>query len=713
MAKGLSKILTCVGAMGKPLACQLILISFLSAYSFAAEGPDGEPQSSGAERAAGSEPPLAPENAPPSGVNPLVVPQRPVFSMPQMRTNRQERLEAGTAVLNFSEANLRDILRTITELTGVDFILAPGINARISVQTAKPIAKKDVFSVFESVLEVNGLSAVKTGAYYKIVPAQGARQRALELMTNRDPQAIPAGDRMINMVVPVDFIPANDLIQIVKPMLSPAGNITSFPKANTLIITDTASNLKGILGIVNTLDVDVFEKTEITLVPVKSVDVKTMHKELTEVFSVLGLGKDTPQFAIMPIERLNSLLVFSSAPLLTDYAKEWVEKLDKASNSEGASVHIYYVRNDKATNIKSVLDQLYSDKKGAPAAFASPGAQGVVQTNQAGAGAAGHAKYDGASDAPKIHIYEPSNALIIQASMADYQNMLNTIKELDRLPKQVLIDALIMEIKLDESTKYGIQWSLLTGNVNIQQNTGLVTSALTSPKGNISIPTGAAPSGLSILATDSSRFFGLVQALASRGKVDVLSNPHIMVKNYEKASINVGSDEPVATQSTQTAVTGTAGIVQNIEYRKTGVILTVTPQITEGGMVAMSIRQEVSDKSTDRTVGNAVYPSFTKREAETSIVARDRETLVIGGLIQEKNDNSHTGIPWLSDIPLLGSLFRLTTNTTSKTELVILLTPRVASDTEQAASAADAFQSRLDELKKSLEEKRKKEAPKP
>jgi len=205
----------------------------------------------------------------------------------------------------------------------------------------------------------------------------------------------------------------------------------------------------------------------------------------------------------------------------------------------------------------------------------------------------------------------------------------------------------------------------------------------------------AAPTGLAAFLTDGSRFFGILQALASDGKVKVLSNPHIMVKNYEKASINIGSDEPVATQSTQTAVTGTAGLIQNIEYRKTGVLLTVTTQITEGGMIALTVRQEVSNKSTDRTVGNAVYPSFSKREAETSVVSKDGETILIGGLIDENKDVTKSGVPLLKDIPLLGNLFRFTNITESRTELAILLTAKVIANPETAASVSDEFKKRV------------------
>lgn len=613
----------------------------------------------------------------------------------QPEQSRQQKLVTGTAVLNFSEANLKDILRTIAEITGENFIIAPGVSAKISVQTTKPVPKKDIFSIFESILEVNGLAAVKSGSYYKIVPAPSAKQRELGILNRPQLSDVPAGDAMMNVIIPVEFISANELMQIVKPMLSQAGNITLYSKSNTLILTDIASNIKKSLEIVAVFDVDAFQRMHIEMVPVRNVDIKTLNKELTDVFSALGFGKDTAQLSIVPIERLNSLVILSSGTELLTSVKDWIGRLDTITSGEGSSsINIYYVQNDKASTLKTILEQVFAGKK--PQAPAS----GQPALAQATVPQPALREHGAASEEIKIFIYEPSNALIIQASQRDYQNILGTLRELDKVPKQVLIDALIVEVKLDESTKFGIQWSALTGNVNIQQNTGIFSTILNNPNGAISTPIGLnAPSGLTALATDSSRFFAVIQALASTGKINVLSNPHIVVKNYEKASINVGSDEPVATQSTQTAVTGTSGLIQNIEYRKTGVLLTVIPHITEGGMVAMTLRQEVSDKSTDRTVGDRTYPSFTKREAETSVVAKDRETLIIGGLIQERKDKTDSGIPFLSRIPLLGNLFKFSSVTNGKTELVILITPRVISDTKQAATATDEIKSKMQGLR--------------
>lgn len=636
--------------------------------------------------------------------NAETLPSPPVFSVPPRAVNRYDglRAEPGTAVLNFNEAGIRDILRTIGELTGKNFILAPGVNARLSVQTARPVPRDEVFGIFESLLEVNGLAAVRSGQYYKIVPAANARQYSISVAGGSGKGNPGAAEGMTSLVVPVEFISANDLITVLKPMVSAAGNVTAVPKSNTVIITDTAPNVKNHLELIRILDVDAFERFDVSIIPLKNVDVKTMHRELTDVLGALGMGKDSTQLMVIPIERLNSLVVISAPGGPKESVAKWIESLDVPSSSESSSLHIYYVKNDKASNLKSLLEQVYEGKKTVAVATASSAAG----QPHSGAEAQAVSKSVASSDnGLNIYIYEPANAIVLKSSQGEYLSVLEILKELDRPPRQVLIDALIAEVKLDESTRFGIQWSVLSGDFNIQQNTGLFSTVIQNPGVAISSPIGsAAPAGLSVFATDSSRFFAAIQALATDGKVDILSNPHIVVKNYEKASISVGSDEPVSTQSSQTAVTGTSGIIQNIEYRKTGVILTVVPHITDSGMVAMSIRQEVSDKSTDRTIGNATYPSFAKREAETAVVARDKETLVIGGLIQERFDNSSSGIPFFSKVPIIGNLFKASTNSRSKTELVILLKPTVLSSPEDAAIATREFRDKLKAVKRQLKE---------
>ncbi len=633
------------------------------------------------------------------------------------RSGKATRVKKGMALLNFSDAGIKEVIRTISKITGKNFILSPEVLTRkISIRTTKPIRKRDVFGIFETILSVNGLSAVKTGDYYTIVTSKVAKQRGIELLTERDPSKIPHGDSMINVLVPIRFINAKDVVVLLKPSLSPGGNIVNYPKGNTLIITDMASNIKQFLTLIDKLDVDLFTKLNVSLIHVDNVDVTTLSKELIDIFSILGYGKDTNQFHAIPIERFNSLIVFSSSKELLASAEKWIGQLDKGSSTNEVTTHIYYVKNDKASNIIDLLGKLYSEDEnvdfstgsGAAAPAKALGAKPAPQTQKAKpAGAAAGAK---GNYKPKtkhvmdILIYEPSNAIIIRSSERDYQYVLKTIRKLDRMPKQVLIEALVVEVALDESTKYGIQWSALTGNVGIQNNAGPFSSTVDNPNSIISTPIGlAAVGGLNVLATDAKTFFTFLQAFASKGKVNVLSNPHILVQNYAKASISVGSDEPIATQSTQTAVTNTASLIQSIEYRRTGIILTVSPQITDGGVVAMTVHQEISDVSTSRVVGDGTFPSFTNRDAETSVVIKDGETIAIGGLIDTKKNKTHSGIPLISKIPFLGELFKFTSITNDRTELVILITPRVILNSEDAASMTGGMKLKLSSLKKLID----------
>lgn len=607
------------------------------------------------------------ETPQPQAVQPAIPPKATQPETPPPSSQEQP----GTIVLNFEDADLKDVLQTIGEITGENFIIAPGVTAKITVQTSKPILTRDVFGIFESIIEVYGLSAIKAGAFYKIVPSNTARQRSIEILQGKDAKGLPSGDRIVTQVVPIEFISANDLFPILQPMLSPAGNIMNYPKANTLIIADILSNIKKILDITEILDVDTFKKMQIEVFTLKNTTTRTIQKELTDIITPLGIG----QFALIPLERFNSIVVFSPSSRLIESIREWIERLDRNVSEDAAPIHFYYVKNDKAANIKALLEQIF---------ILRPPPTGVRIEGEI-----------------RLYTYDPANALLIQATPNDYNTIMETIKKLDNQPKQVLIEALIAEVSLSDSTNFGIQWSILSGNVNAQgPNPSIIgSSALTM--GTLPKPSSLSPpSGLSFLVTDSSKFFSIIQALASEGKVNILSNPHIVVKNNDKAFINVGKDIPVATQSQQTSITGTTGIIQNIEYKKTGVILTVAPQINEERGVILNIKQEVSDIAENITVGQTgfTYPSFTKRESETTVITKDGEALVIGGLIKEDKRESYTGIPLLMDIPILGYLFRYTTHSTARTELVILLIPKVMDGNAEAANITEEFKKRVEEM---------------
>ncbi|MFQ5353311.1 MAG: secretin N-terminal domain-containing protein [Thermodesulfobacteriota bacterium] len=270
------------------------------------------------------------------------------------------RAKKGTAILNFSDAMIKNVIMTISEITGNNYILSPEvINRKISIRTTKPIKKGDISGIFDTILAVNGLASVKTGDYYTIVPAKSAIQSNIRLYTGSDPRNIPGGDAMINLLVPIEFISALDVLEIIKPSLSAGGNIAHYPLANTLIITDTASKVKKFLALIDEIDIDLFEKLNVSLVHINNVDVKTLSQELIDIFDVLGYEKKSHQFSAVPLERFNSIILFSSNKKLMASARKWIEELDKNSSSDEITTHIYYVQNDKASNIRGVLTEIY------------------------------------------------------------------------------------------------------------------------------------------------------------------------------------------------------------------------------------------------------------------------------------------------------------------------------------------------------------------
>ncbi|MBI5893493.1 MAG: type II secretion system secretin GspD [Deltaproteobacteria bacterium] len=622
------------------------------------------------------------EPPPPAEVPPQIAPLAPLKPIQPVQPEKppqpptQEGIAQpaeGTIVLNFVDADLKDILQTVGEITGENFMYSPGIGGKITIQTSKSIQTKDVFGIFESILEMNGLAAVKTGPFYKIVASPTARQKSLEILKGRDANALPFGDKIAMHIVPIEFISINDITPIIAPLLSPAGNITPYPKSNILIITDILSNVKKVMDIINIFDVDLFKRMEMYSYTPKNLDIKSLNKELNDLLVALGVERESKQLIFMPLERLNNLLIFAANKQLLNSVKEWIEKLDQPNNSR---VYTYYAKNDKAANLKNIIDQL----------LPKLGLEDVASI--------------------KIISYDIANSLIIQASAKDFKTISETLKQFDKPVKQVLIDAVIAEVGLTDKTQFGIQWSIIgafdNNKVITQQNTGVISATIDT---GVSATT-TLSSGLSALISDKHKFFAAIQAFTGEDTVNVLSNPHIMVKNNEKAYINVGEDKPIATSTTTSTTTGTT---QNIEYRKTGVILTVTPQISEGGTVLLNIKEEVTSSGAGATVAEKSYPSFSTKLAETSVIVSSGQTIIIGGLIKEENTKNYSGIPLLSKIPILGYLFRNTTDKIDKTELVLFITPHVVNSPEEALTVTEEFKKKLVGLKEVLKGKGEKE----
>lgn len=574
---------------------------------------------------------IKPEEKPPPPISPQPTPEKFVL-------------------LNFDDADLRDIITLVSDVTGLNFIIAPGVTAKITIYSTKKIPASELFSIVESILEVNGLAVVKSENFYIIVPK------------GREPSLI--------------------------------------------------------------------NSTRIRIFNPKNVDVRTLSRELMNIINTITFGREG--ISLIPLERLNELIIFSPNEKFLKTIEEWAKKLDEEIVPRGLTTFVYPVRNVKVKEIAEVLKAIYETKEGVkpatkpatPTPTIAPKSTQTPQTTQ---------KVEvfetrGTGEI-KIVVYEPTNSIVILASFADYKQIVETIKMLDVYPRQVLIEVLIAEVTLTDETRFGIQWSLLSqGKANVFGEThtfeGLSqfrpgTSLYSVEESPLppSISGGLTPAigGYSYLLYEAGRLTAMLHALATEGKVNVLSSPHLLVKDNQEASIDIGSEVPISTGVTQQVTGAQTPLSQSIQYKTVGVKLKMKPVINDEGTVVLDITQEVSEQSTDVNVGGLSYPSFSKREAKTAIVVSHSQSIVIGGIMKEISKRDYEGIPLLSKIPLIGNLFRYTVNKNEKTELIILLTPHVIENKIDVDVITQKFKEKVKDLKKPLrklekeEEKRKME----
>jgi general secretion pathway protein D len=637
------------------------------------------------------------------------------FTPEQIKAFLSKQKEEDHIILNFDNAALRDVINTISSITGENFILTPGLDARITIYSAGKIPTREALSVFESVLEVNNMALVKSGRFYKIVPIATAKQKPIEVQKGNEAEAVLSKDRTITQIVQVEYVPAAEISTVLQPMLSQFGSIIPNPRNNLLIINDTASNIKRLLSILKEIDVDAFKNTRMGFFQPKFSDVNSLSQEILEILSSLNLTQHG--VAVIPMERINSLIVFTSSPSLLKIIEGWLKKLDEQVTTD-QNIFVYPVQNVKAENIAEVLKTIYETEDGVKpkprTTRKAPAPTGKAPRRQTRL----PVKSQGQTPSSRVEIviFEPTNSLVILAPPGIYRDIKDTIKKLDIYPLEVLIEVIIAEVTLTDSDQFGIQWSALH-SVHIEGDkdfTGLVQGrsgnapsyTLPLTLGTGTTPASLTASGFSYLLFKPDRLIAMLHALASKGKVNILSSPRLLVRNQEEASIEVGEDIPTATSSTQTAITTTATLTQNIEYKTVGVKLKIKPTINDEKTIVLDIEQEVSDKLPNVTVGQEgfSYPAFSTRKTKTSIIVPDKQTIVIGGIIKEKKDKNYQGIPILSSIPILGNLFRYTVDTKTKTELIILLTPHVITNRTEADVLTMEFLEKLKEIKDYLKE---------
>jgi general secretion pathway protein D len=459
---------------------------------------------------------------------------------------------------------------------------------------------------------------------------------------------------------------------------------------------------------------------KVRIYPVLNADVTEIAKEMERIFSSFEVSTKSGRgvgITFTPITRINSLLVVSSIPNIFEKVEGWLRELDKTP-AEGTKlgVFVYYVQNAKAKDLADVLKQIFVATKEKKEEFKEkvvtpePTPRGVRPPTTTTPTSPPSKEEAAAVPEGEINIVvdETNNALVIRAFQRDYKNILETVKKLDIYPKQVLIEVMVAEITLDDTTQFGVEWSkFLTSNPPNAQE--IAMGSKRPPADPFSEALTAVGMRYSIVDLGG-RVSAAVYAAATRGQLNVISSPHIIASNNKEAKIQIGTSQPILTNTYTTTATGTPGVVEGtIEYKDVGIILTVTPRVSDGGLVTLEITIEDSSVDTTSlgTLGN--IPVFKKKTAKTILSVLESQMIVIGGLIEDSKNVTKSGIPFLSRIPIIGALFGKHVYTTGKTELILLMIPHIITDHTQSNAVTREFREKVEGIKKELEKREQKE----
>jgi general secretion pathway protein D len=629
-------------------------------------------------------------------------------------------------VLNFDNADIYEVIRVMAEMMNINYIIDPRVKGVVNIRTSGQISQKDIFPVFQTILKMNGATAVPKGIIYEIVPFGDAKKLFARPTAGRDAGRTLDEEKYTIQIITLKFIPATEVSKMIKPFLSDGADIVEYPQKNLLIVGDMASNIRKSLDIIELFDEDIFSEMRVRIYPIHNADVNEVAKEMERIFSSLEVSLKSGRgvgITFTPIVRINSLLAVSSIPGIFDKVQRWVKDLDRIPG-EGTqlSVFVYYVQNGKAKDLADVLKQVYVPVKGAKAegkeraitpapggaAPTTPSPRGVrpsPTTPSTPASPASAREEGGGVPEGDINIVvdETTNALIIRAYHRDYKAILETIKKLDIYPKQVLIEVLLAEVTLDDSNKYGLEWSTFSDSFTRAGR----SYSYTLGAGGI-VPQTSMVTGLRYAITSVDRLAAAISASATEDRLRVISSPHILASNNKEARIQIGRSEPILTNTYTTTGTTSTGVVEGtIEYKDIGIILIVTPRISDGKLVTMDISVESSTVGKTALGNLPEVPFFPKKTAKTTLSIMEKQTVVIGGLIEEKRENIKTGIPYLSKIPVLGALFGYHTNMLNKTETVLFLTPHVIGDMGDSERVTEEFREKVYSIQKELEKKKK------
>jgi general secretion pathway protein D len=650
----------------------------------------------------------------------------------------------GGVVLNFEGADLREVVRNILgEILNETYTIDPAVGGTVTIRTSSGIPREALPATLETLLRMNGATMVKSGGIYMVVPQAAAVRGNVTPQLGTSTRALPPGFSV--QIVPLKYVGVREMLRILEPFARDAQAVRPDELRNMLVLSGTERELRHLMDTIDMFDVDWMAGMSAGVFTLKNSDVKQVMTELEKIVGDRNTSPITGILKIVPIERMNALLVVTPQPAYLEEVKKWIERLDRGGEGAGPQFYVYHLQNTRSERLAPLLQQAFTGRvsqqaapssptlaPGTPAGtivnpptfqaqpavpVANPGTPptaAAVVVNQAPGGPGNQGQGTGIVRNLQVVADKDANTLLFVATAGEYAIIEQALRKLDTPQRQVIIEVTIAEVNLTDDLQFGVDWLFKGGAPSGRGSGGNINSGSKAPLiGNVINP--ASPvtlSGGTTAATtpaaallqgftyiiNNANFPGGIQAvlrlLDAYGNTKVVANPHVGALDNQKATIKAGNRIPI---NQQTLVGGTTNAVTTTsQYIDTGVLLQVTPHINAGGLVAMDVQAEVSNPGIPANVGDA--PPINTRSVQTFVQVPTGQTMIMGGLISDTRQNTSQGLPLLSRIPVLGGLFGSQDLNNTRTELILFITPRVVENELDIRGAIEDLRKKMENL---------------
>ena len=615
---------------------------------------------------------------PPAGKTGTIKPATPVAATS----------EEATITVAFDQMPLPNFVQAVYGLIlKKNYSMDPQVAARkdlVTLRASQLQTPAQIENAARLLLKTYGVAVTDLGAgNYRVTPDNTQTGYAPEILRGRALPDVPLPLRPIYQLVELQAVRSGEVVNWLSKIFGSKVSIIDDAPHNTMILSGQADEVAAVLAAIQVLDQPLMKGRQSQRINPVFWSADELAKKLAEIlsaegYSVANSSSGQVPINLIPIQGINAIIVFAGDPAVMQHIVDWAQEFDKPSSSRGSGGG-YFTYKARYTNAEGLAKTMQD-------------VLGSIQpvTYAPGAGPLGVA----APKAPaRVIVNAATNTLIFQGSSESHTQLLNLLQELDKPAKSALIEVTVAEVSLDDTTQLGVEWAFNKAGVNGGRITGGTLSGVPLGSAGTTSGIGIGTNGLTIARLNSAGDLRLlVNFLATSTKANVLSSPRILARSGETASIQVGSEIPTINMQQTNAATGGTGVLQSVQYRKTGVILTVKPIIYAGDRIDLDVTQEVSGST---KVGVAGSPIVDTRKVDTHLSLRDGASVLLGGLISQDNSHSETGVPLLKDIPGLGQLFRTNTDTRQKTEMLVLITPYIVADDHDAKEITDAFRNRL------------------